>query len=121
MAEATSLLLLLAAAAAARNNAFCVCVCHFPPSLSLLAAATAAYDDVGYYVDKEWIEFDPEEGPAPKGLRVTQVVDGVDETDVLDWRARPVSDFFSFWNSWFAVDIGRGRRLRPTHYCLRNG
>jgi len=46
---------------------------------------------------------------------------GVTLEDVLEWSPTPAADFLAVHQGWFTLDVGRGRRVLPRAYCLRNG
>ena len=91
-------------------------------TMTIAGDKCAGYDDVDGYVDDDYVDADEgEEGPAPRGLRHTQPSERASLEEILDWRTQPCCDYFSLWNTWFTIDIGRGRRMRPSHYAMRNG
>ena len=81
----------------------------------------AAFDLVDAYVDEHWTTFEEDNWPAPAGTRHCQPSIGVSLEDVLEWSSTPPADMLAVHQGWFTLDIGRGRRLLPRAYCLRNG
>ncbi|EKX45045.1 hypothetical protein GUITHDRAFT_109088 [Guillardia theta CCMP2712] len=83
--------------------------------------AFMALDHVFPWRDKQFELLDTDDVPSRKGVRVLQPAIGVRVPDLLEWRERPICDWMAWNEGWFVVDVGRGRRVRPTHYCMRNG
>ena len=81
----------------------------------------AAFDLVNAHVDEYWATLEDDNWPAPAGTRYCQPGIGVTLEDVLEWSPQPVADYLAVHEGWFTLDIGRGRRLLPTSYCIRNG
>ena len=81
----------------------------------------AAFDVVNAYVDEHRAQYDEEDWPAPAGMRRAQPAIGVSLADVLEWSSAPSADYLAVHQGWFTLDIGRGRRLLPRAYCMRNG